>query len=96
MFGRDPNWGRIIAAAGRANVPFDHEIINLKLGSGNIMMDLIVEGQPVEIEQAMAKKVLREPQLKVLLDMQMGDIEATGWGSDLTTDYVLFNATYST
>ncbi len=96
MFGRDPNWGRIIAAAGRANVPFDHEIINLKLGSGNIMMDLIVEGQPVEIEQAMAKKVLREPQLKVILDMQMGDIEATGWGSDLTTDYVLFNATYST
>lgn len=96
MFGRDPNWGRIIAAAGRANVPFDHEIINLKLGSGNTMMDLIIDGQPMEIEQAMAKKVLRESQLKVILDMQMGDAIATGWGADLTTDYVLFNATYST
>lgn len=96
MFGRDPNWGRIIAAAGRAGVPFDHEIIDLQLGALDQMLDLIKDGQPLEVEQALAKKVLRESQLKVILDMKMGTANATGWGADLTTDYVLFNATYST
>jgi glutamate N-acetyltransferase/amino-acid N-acetyltransferase len=41
-------------------------------------------------------KILREPSLFVELHLHQGEEEATGWGSDLTTDYVLFNATYTT
>ncbi len=42
------------------------------------------------------KKLLREPDLKILLDLNDGRGKAMGWGSDLTTDYVLFNSVYTT
>lgn len=96
MFGRDPNWGRILAAAGRSGVPFNPDTVDLFMGSQHTMAPLIQAGEPLELDQSMMKKVLREPALFVTLDLHLGDAQAVGWGSDLTTDYVLFNATYTT
>src|SRR5690606_7195789 len=69
LFGRDPNWGRILAAAGRAGVPFDPERVDLHMGTRQQMVPLIQNGQPVELEQNKMKKILREPSLFVELHL---------------------------
>lgn len=96
MFGRDPNWGRILAAAGRAGVPFDSSKVDLHIGSKENMVPMILDGQPQEMDQNMMKKLLREPEIHIEMDLHDGDGSATGWGSDMTTDYVLFNSVYTT
>jgi len=42
------------------------------------------------------KQMLREPHLVIEMDMKEGKKTATAWGTDLTTDYVLFNSVYTT
>lgn len=96
MFGRDPNWGRIMGAAGNAGVNFNYEIADLYLGDMNRLEKVLDAGKPVESNRSMMKKILRESHIRVKLDMNAGEAEAVGWGSDLTTDYVMFNSVYTT
>lgn len=96
MFGRDPNWGRIIAAAGNAGVPFNYKKVNLFIGDQNHLVQVLDKGNPVEFEKSYMKKLLRESHIKVLLELNTGEEEGVGWGSDLTTDYVMFNSVYTT
>jgi len=96
MFGRDPNWGRIISAAGNAGLPFDYEKIDLYIGSEKKVVKVLEKGNPLDFDTNYIKKLLRESHLKILLDLHSGKANAKGWGTDLTTDYVLFNSVYST
>ncbi|MCB0651272.1 MAG: bifunctional glutamate N-acetyltransferase/amino-acid acetyltransferase ArgJ [Saprospiraceae bacterium] len=96
MFGRDPNWGRIISAAGNAGLPFDYEKIDLYIGSENKTIKVLEQGVPLEFDPNYIKKLLRESHLNIVLDLHNGKAKAKGWGTDLTTDYVLFNSVYST
>lgn len=96
MFGRDPNWGRIVAAAGRAGVPFDYTAVDLYIGTRDGLVPMLLQGEPQELDQVRMKRILREPEIHIEMDMHQGDASATGWGADLTTDYVLFNSTYTT
>jgi glutamate N-acetyltransferase/amino-acid N-acetyltransferase len=96
MFGRDPNWGRIICAAGNAGVPFDYEKVDLYLGSEDNLVKVLERGTPQEYDRSSMKRLLRESHLKIRLDMKEGKAKATAWGTDLTTDYVLFNSVYTT
>lgn len=96
MYGRDPNWGRIICAAGNAGVDFDYTKANLYLGSEQQQVCVLSEGKPQDYDRNFMKKLLREAHLKVRLELQEGEESALGWGSDLTTDYVLFNSVYTT
>ena len=96
MFGRDPNWGRIICAAGNAGVPFDYTKADLFMGSEPKVIQVLEKGRPVEYDRNYMKKLLRESHIHVLLDLNEGEAEATAWGTDLTTDYVLFNSVYTT
>jgi glutamate N-acetyltransferase / amino-acid N-acetyltransferase len=96
MFGRDPNWGRIICAAGNAGLPFDYEKIDLYLGSDKKTVKVLARGTPMEFDTNYLKKLLRESHLKITLDLHNGKAIAKGWGTDLTTDYVLFNSVYTT
>ena len=96
MYGRDPNWGRVICAAGNAGVEFKYEQADLYLGTENSMIKVLENGQPQEFDKAYVKKLLRESQVYIKLDLKDGKFEATGWGADLTTDYVLFNSVYTT
>ncbi len=96
MYGRDPNWGRIICAAGNAGVEFNHEIADLYIGTEKSMVQVLENGQPKEFDKAFVKKLLRESQVYIKLDLKNGDAQATGWGADLTTDYVMFNSVYTT
>ena len=101
IFGRDPNWGRIAAAAGRAGVPFEQE--NLRIQLGDIV--LMENGQPLTFDRPAASNYLKQAAagnyLKtdtVLISVSVGNGTGAGkaWGCDLSYDYVKINAEYTT
>jgi glutamate N-acetyltransferase/amino-acid N-acetyltransferase len=101
IFGRDPNWGRIAAAAGRAGVSFKQEELRIQLGDFVLMEN----GQPLPFERAAASQYLKQAAageyLKsdtVLIQVQLGSGSGVGkaWGCDLSYDYVKINAEYTT
>lgn len=96
MFGRDPNWGRILAAAGNSGVPFDPASVDLQLGNMNTLVDMLLNGRPQDFDRNVMKKLMRDSHLRVVLDLKAGEASAKGLGSDLTTDYVMFNSVYTT
>ncbi|MCI5081178.1 MAG: bifunctional glutamate N-acetyltransferase/amino-acid acetyltransferase ArgJ [Saprospiraceae bacterium] len=96
MYGRDPNWGRIVCAAGNAGLDFDYSAVDLFLGSEQEMFKVLEKGVPQEYDRNFMKKMLRESHVKIRMDMNEGKAEAVGWGADLTTDYVVFNSVYTT
>ena len=96
MFGRDPNWGRIVMAAGNAGVNFDLSTVNLYLGDEENLVQVLEKGTPKEFDKNHVKKLLRESHLRVHMEMNQGRAEAIGWGSDITNDYVMFNSVYTT
>ena len=101
IFGRDPNWGRIAAAAGRAGVAFHQEDLQIKLGDFLLME----RGQPLPFDRQAASNYLQQAAqgayLKedtVLISVCVGNSSGTGiaWGCDLSYDYVRINAEYTT
>jgi glutamate N-acetyltransferase/amino-acid N-acetyltransferase len=96
MYGRDPNWGRIICAAGNAGASFNYEEVDLYLGDEKKTIKVLEKGKPQDYDRNYMKKLLRESHIHVKLDLENGEASAMGWGSDLTTDYVVFNSVYTT
>ena len=101
VFGRDPNWGRIAGAAGRAGVKFHQDELGIKLGD----ICLMDNGQPLEfdrdaasnyLKQAAAGAYLKEDTVLISLIVGSGSGESTAWGCDLTYKYVEINAEYTT
>jgi glutamate N-acetyltransferase / amino-acid N-acetyltransferase len=101
IFGRDPNWGRIAMAAGRAQIAFDQNLLRIELGD-LVLMDY---GQPLEFDRSAASNYLKAAAageyLKtdtVLIKVGVGSGHGFGlaWGCDLSYDYVKINAEYTT
>ena len=92
VHGRDPNWGRIVAAAGRSGVAFDPEAVALWIGSHQLME----AGQPVAFDRDAASAVLREDRVSIRLRLGSGPGSGVGWGCDLSDQYVRINADYTT
>jgi len=92
MFGCDPNWGRILAAAGRAGVTLDPESINLTLGE----VTLVRGGEPIAFSEKEAHELLRNTEVSVILNVGDGPGQATVWTCDFSYDYVKINAEYHT
>ncbi|HZL34786.1 MAG TPA: bifunctional glutamate N-acetyltransferase/amino-acid acetyltransferase ArgJ [Tepidisphaeraceae bacterium] len=92
MHGNDPNWGRIVSAAGLANVPFDPNRSSLNLQRTVVFRN----GQPVEFDRAKVSESLNSPQVQVELSCGMSCHQATVWTCDLSKDYVTINADYHT
>ncbi len=96
MFGRDPNWGRIIMAAGNAGANFKADQVDLFIGNQKELVQVLDKGMPMDFNKNLIKKLLRESHIRVHLSLNNGKEEATAWGSDITTDYVMFNSVYTT
>ncbi|MEX0944719.1 MAG: bifunctional glutamate N-acetyltransferase/amino-acid acetyltransferase ArgJ [Balneolaceae bacterium] len=97
IFGSDPNWGRIVAAAGRSGIPFDPEKVDLFMGEElNKMIPVLEKGQPVADVREKLRKTMTSSTIIILIDLNQGDAEAVGWGSDLSYEYVRINAEYTT
>ena len=106
VHGRDPNWGRIVAAAGRAGVAFAPEAVALWLGEHQLM----AAGQPLAFDRPAASRYMAEratgaylnpdPLLgdTVAIRLVVGDGPGVGlaWGCDLSDQYVRINADYTT
>jgi glutamate N-acetyltransferase/amino-acid N-acetyltransferase len=101
IFGHDPNWGRLAAAAGRAGVTFDQADLRVQLGDFLLME----HGQPLTFDRPAASAYLTQASqgqyLKtdtVAIQVSIGDGPGFGqaWGCDLSYDYVKINAEYTT
>lgn len=95
IFGTDPNWGRIFAAAGRAGVEFDPDKVDLYFGK-NKGVQILSNGQPTDHGRSELKKEMKSSTVNITLVLNEGDAEAVGWGSDLSYEYVRINAEYTT
>jgi len=101
VHGRDPNWGRIVAAAGRAGVAFEPEAVALWLGGHQLM----AAGQPLAFDRPAASAYMRDRASgaylsddTVVIRLQVGEGSGQGraWGCDLSDQYVRINADYTT
>ena len=92
VHGRDPNWGRIVAAAGRSGVSFEPEAVALWIGPHQLM----AAGQPVAFDRAAASDVLRQDHIPIRLCLGHGSGSGQAWGCDLSDQYVRINADYTT
>ncbi len=95
IFGTDPNWGRILAAAGRSGVDFDPDKVDLFIGP-NRKKQILKQGQPTDVSRGELKKELQTSTVTVTIDLNQGDENATGWGCDLSYEYIRINAEYTT
>jgi glutamate N-acetyltransferase/amino-acid N-acetyltransferase len=95
LYGEDPNWGRVIAAAGRAGVGFDPDAVDLWMSDGKVSHALVSDGKIV-VDLAAAKQAMKGKKVIFLLDLHSGSGSATAWGCDLTEKYVEINGRYTT
>jgi glutamate N-acetyltransferase/amino-acid N-acetyltransferase len=91
--GGDPNWGRIVSAAGYAGVPFDPRQLSLRLNG----VELYHHGAPLAFDpEPVSHSIRRQRETHIELQVGAGSGEVCFWTSDLTVDYVTFNADYHT
>ncbi len=94
IFGHDANWGRILCALGYSGAKFDPENVDLYFQSQSGKLHIFGNGVACDYSEEEATKILSDPEVTALVDMHMGDAEATAWGCDLSYDYVKINADY--
>jgi len=92
IHGGDPNWGRLIAAAGRANVAFDPSRATVMIGT----VVLFKDGRPYDEAAPQAANYLKNKELTILVDLGVGNASSSVWTCDLSADYVRINADYRT
>jgi glutamate N-acetyltransferase / amino-acid N-acetyltransferase len=92
IHGGDPNWGRLIAVAGRAGVGFDLERAAVRIGS----TVLFENGHPHDEAAPEAAEYLKGTDLTVSVDLGVGSASSTVWTCDLSAEYVRINADYRT
>ena len=91
--GADPNWGRIVSAAGYAGVPFDPAGLGLAI-NGHV---LYWAGAPVAFDaKTVSASIKASRETSLVLTLTEGTASIRFWTSDLNADYVRFNADYST
>jgi glutamate N-acetyltransferase/amino-acid N-acetyltransferase len=93
IHGGDPNWGRLVAAAGRSGAAFDLDRASVAIGP----VPLFVSGVPYDERAGDAAAVLAQPTVTVAVDLGTGGAhEATMWTCDFSAEYVRINAEYRT
>ena len=100
LFGADPNWGRIAAAVGYSNAYMDEKSLSISLKSeakqANIVESGVVNAYEGTQELEDAEEIMKEKDIKIIIDLGLGDGVATAYGCDLSYDYVRINSEYST
>jgi glutamate N-acetyltransferase/amino-acid N-acetyltransferase len=92
VHGADPNWGRIVAAAGRAGVLFDIQRVTVRIGG----ILLFENGLPHDESAPRAAEILKRDTVDIEVSLGKGDAAATIWGCDLSAEYVRINGEYRT
>jgi len=93
-FGADANWGRILCAMGYSGAEFDPDKTNVSFKSKAGEIAVFSKGAPIRFFEDVAKKVLSEEEIEILINAGAGSGSASAWGCDLTYDYVKINGDY--
>ena len=92
VHGADPNWGRIVAAAGRSGVKFDMQKVTVRVGG----ILLFENGLPHDESAPKAAEILKRDTVDIEVSLGSGNASATIWGCDLSAEYVRINGEYRT
>ncbi|HEY8491144.1 MAG TPA: bifunctional glutamate N-acetyltransferase/amino-acid acetyltransferase ArgJ [Dehalococcoidia bacterium] len=92
VYGRDPNWGRVMMAVGRSGARVDVSRAVVRLGD----VAVFVRGRPVPFDEEEVRAILGAPEVRIEVNLGVGSEGATAWGCDLTEAYVRINSEYTT
>lgn len=100
IFGEDPNWGRIVMAIGYSEAEIDPENLSIAISSGENIVDLVKNGDILAYDETSnlkeAENLMKNREIKIIIDLNQGIDSATAYGCDLSYDYVKINAEYTT
>ena len=96
MFGADANWGRVLCAIGYSGADVDVSRVDVSFRSCKGEIAVCKCGAGVEFSEEIAKEILLEKEIEILVGLNSGDCNATAFGCDLTYDYVKINGDYRT
>ena len=93
IYGEDPNWGRVAAAAGASGVKFNTERIDIYLGP----IKALANGTSVKgFDKGKARAIFKKKNIRIKVDLKSGRANATAWTCDFSKEYVAINSEYST
>ena len=96
MFGADANWGRVLCAIGYSGAQVDVNKIGVTFRSAKGQITVCENGAGIPFSEEIAKEILLEKEIDILVSLGDGPYGATAWGCDLTYDYVKINGDYRT
>ena len=96
MFGADANWGRVLCAIGYSGADVDVNKIDVSFKSKAGTIEVCRDGAGVPFSEEIAKQILLEKEIEILVGLGDGPYSASAWGCDLTYDYVKINGDYRT
>ena len=96
MFGADANWGRVLCAIGYSGADVDVNAVDVSFRSAKGEIPVCKNGAGIEFSEEIAKEILLEKEIEILISLGKGSGSATAWGCDLTYDYVKINGDYRT
>ncbi len=92
VYGRDPNWGRIMMAVGKTGIPLVESKIDIFVNG----IQIVFEGKAIAYNVQSVIAALDRPEVELRVDLRCGDGFGEAWGCDLTEEYVVFNSAYTT
>ena len=101
FFGNDANWGRLLAAIGRANIRVVPDSCDLFIAGRSergalAELQLVDGGMPTDYQETDATAIFAQPEIDVRIELGLADGAAVVWTSDLSHDYISINADYRT
>lgn len=96
IHGNDPNWGRIVCAAGYSGAAIDPDRLALWFGPPSSPIHLVANGLPLDADLSAASALLRQDPVFITLDLGLGNAHTTIWTCDFSKEYVEINAHYTT
>ena len=96
MFGADANWGRVLCAIGYSGADVDVTKVDVSFRSVKGQVDVCKDGAGIPFSEEIAKEVLLEKEIEIVISVGNGPYSACAWGCDLTYDYVKINGDYRT
>jgi glutamate N-acetyltransferase/amino-acid N-acetyltransferase len=97
VYGCDPNWGRILAAVGNSGATMSEEKAVISISAPeNSGVCVYRRGAPLAYDEAQARTCLSAREVRIRVELGLGDATARAWGSDITEEYVRLNSAYTT
>ena len=96
MFGADANWGRVLCAIGYSGADVDVTKIDVAFTSPKGTVEVCKDGAGIPFSEEIAKEILLEKEIEIIVALNDGEFDSTAWGCDLTYEYVKIHGDYRT